>query len=210
MTGLQERSATNVTDAPAASAPLPVSPSDETLVNESLHGDQAAFSRLAGRHLRATFTAAFSLLRNREEAEDAVQEAMVKAFHHLPSLRDPAKVGAWLRQIARQEALGRLRRLSRLRHFLERFREEPELRSPAQPTPARRRVYHAQLFERCIAVLPSKAKNVVLLHYIEGLSCEEIAERTGTAAGTIKSHLFKARNKMQQRLKKLGIEETDI
>ncbi len=208
--GLQERSVTNVTHAPAASAPEPVSPSDETLVSQALQGDQTAFGSLAGRHLRATFTAAFSLLANREEAEDAVQEAMVKAFHHLPSLRDPAKVGAWLRQIARQEALGRLRKLSRLRHFLDRFREEPELRSPAQPTPTRRRVYHAQLFERCMTVLPSKARNVVLLHYIEGLSCEEIAERTGTAVGTIKSHLFKARNRMQQRLNKLGIEQTDI
>ncbi len=213
----QDKTRTGLNTAPISGCPENLSLSgtepsgtpDEVLVKQARNGNEQAFAILAGRHLKGTYISAYGVLGSREDAEDAVQEAMIKAYNNLHSLREPSKAGAWLRSIARQEALGRMRGFARLRKMLGNLWQERQSDPPEYTDQTERHLYHRQLFEYCIAGLPSKARDIVLLHYVEGLSCDEIVSRTGAQSGTVKSHLFKARAKMREQLETIGVLSVD-
>src|SRR5206468_10621891 len=84
-------------------------PSDAELATRALAGDAEALAALLERYRPSLYAAAIGLLRNREEAHDAVQEACVVALVRIGSLRDPAAVGGWLHRIIRNVCLMRLR-----------------------------------------------------------------------------------------------------
>ena len=149
--------------------------------------------------------AAYAILGNREDAEDAAQEAMVKAYRHIRSLKEADKVEAWLRRIAQQEAYGRIRKLSRLRRLLGRLTFERQSEPLVAEEGKERRTYHRELFEHSLSMLSDKARRIVVMHYMEGLTCDEVADRLGLSAGSVKSHLFKARDKMYRGLAAVGV-----
>ncbi len=79
--------------------------SDKELVGQVLHGRTEAYAQLVERHLHGTHAIAYARAGNVPDAEDAVQEAFLRAFEKLRTLRDPAKFGSWLLTIARHEAV---------------------------------------------------------------------------------------------------------
>jgi RNA polymerase sigma factor (sigma-70 family) len=161
---------------------------DDQLVSSALAGDPAAFALLVERN-RTRVEAVVARMVG-QEAEDLVQEALLRAYLGLPRLRDPARFGAWLCGIAVNLAKMRLRRRAlEARHVAEPSSggglEEREL---------------LRLVRDAVAVLPVGQREAVLMHYIDGLSCDEIAALLGSSPGAIRVRLHRARRQLQAQL----------
>jgi RNA polymerase sigma-70 factor (ECF subfamily) len=156
---------------------------DTVLVHAVRHGgSEEAFSLLYDRHTRPAFQVAWRLLGGSQaDAEDAIQEAWMRAVRSLDRWRTDSPFGAWLRGIATHVAIDAVRKLHRFTGELD---ELIALDEPAGE----------QLdLESAIATLPPGYRAVLLLHDVEGFTHEEIGTRLGITAGTSKGQLFKAR-----------------
>ena len=155
------------------------------------------------------FRAAWSILKDRAEAEEAVQSAYVAAFSSIDRFEGRSSLSTWLTRIVINEALGRVRserrRRSRLEAegvpVLETYREKLMAGSETpQPDAAVGREQLRLLLERAIAGLPEAFRTVFVLREIEGLSVEDTSEALGIPAATVKTRLLRARRKLQEAL----------
>ena len=181
---------------------------DTALVTASLAGDHAAFGELVDRHAPRLSALAGRLLGDAVEAEDLTQETLLQAYLGLDRLREPERFASWIYGIALNLAKMRLR--SRRNGAL------PEVDATrlaalvaADPSPAE--VVEARelwsLVESALQVLPAEQRRAVLLHYVDGLSCEEIAALLGEPAGTVRVRLHRARVRLRERLSSLAPRE---
>lgn len=161
---------------------------DDELVAAALTGDPAAFAALVEGN-RARVEAVVQRMVG-EDAEDLVQEALLRAYLGLSELRDPARFGAWLCGIAVNLAKMRLRRRAR------------ETRLFGEPTSggAVEEYELLQLVRDAVDVLPPGQRDVVLMHYVDGLSCEEIAALLRTSPGAVRVRLHRARQQLRDEL----------
>ena len=155
------------------------------------------FLRLAGRELDRAYRLAGLLLGNRADAEDATQEALLKAWTSLGSLRDPAGFAAWLDRILVNVCRDRQRRRGRIRFVpIDEPGAGPD-RATADPF---RDVLDRDETTRALAILEPDERVVVVLHYWGDLTLAAVAERTGWPIGTVKSRLHRALGKLEARL----------
>lgn len=155
------------------------------------------------------FRAAWSILKNRWDAEEAVQAAYLKAFDRIGDFAGRSALSTWLIRIVINEALGRLR-TSRRRHVqleaegvsvLENYREALMRGSePVPPDATLAREQLRQLLERAVAALPDSFRTVFVLRDVEGLSVEDTAEALGVPPATVRTRLHRARQRLQQAL----------
>lgn len=179
---------------------------EDNLVFQAKNGDRKAFSDLAVVYGGQAFAAAFAILRNREDAEDAVQNAFVKAFQKLDQLRDHSSFPGWLRSIVRQECFGLQRTYKRkMLHFTAMAEDILSKDFHYIDAKQNKKIYQQEIWDHCLAGLSERAREIVTLHYVEGFSCEGIANLMDISDGAVKSHLFKARKKIKARLKRIGI-----
>jgi len=166
-----------------------MSQSDAQLVRRSRLGDRDAFAELVARHAPRATTAARRVLGGREDTEDTVQEAVLSAYLSLDRLREPGRFGPWLAAIAVNLAKMRLRR--------ERTAADLPggLAAPADDV-----VEALDSLRSALAVLPDGEREAVVLHYVEGLSCEEIGLRIGRSAGAVRVRLHRARLRLREGL----------
>jgi RNA polymerase sigma factor (sigma-70 family) len=168
-------------------AHTPVSDAELVLAIRRDRSD-AAFSILYDRHTPRAFQTAWRILGgNAHEAEDAMQDAWIRAVATLDAWRNGEAFGAWLRGITAHVAIDLLRRERRLT-----FETDIELAAAEQPEQID--------IERAIAELPPGYRAVLVMHDVEGFTHEEIGERLGITAGTSKGQLFKARRVVRARL----------
>lgn len=181
---------------------------DEAVVAEARAGAGAAFALLMQRHNRRAFRTAWSLLKNRVEAEDVVQEAYLKAFAGLGGFTGTASFSTWLTRIVVNEAL--MRRRQRQRRLEE---AAPGTLVPLEPPPghllpsespeaALGREELRQRLERAIAQLPDEQRAVFVLRAVEGLSVEETADLLALNPLTVKTRLFRARRRLRETLER--------
>jgi RNA polymerase sigma-70 factor (ECF subfamily) len=174
---------------------------DAELVAQVRQANRAAAGILAQRYLRGSRAVALAIVGDIAAAEDVSQEAFVYAMDHIDDCRDPARFGAWLRQVVRSIAR------NHLRHATLR-RTEPLLESTAvsraeSPADAAERADLAHRLLAALSVLSEDRREVVLLHDLEGWTHKEIGERMGIPAGTVRSHLHFARRELRDLLKEL-------
>ena len=181
----------------------------EQLVNRSKQGDQEAFGTLAGKHYSMGFAVAYSITGRREDAEDICQEAMLKAFRNIHSIRDSKKFGAWLRSIVKQEAYGRLRMEKRIFEGLKLLLWEKQTQPAHTEVHSDQHLYQQELFEMSINSLSVQMKEIALLFYMNRLSIEDISQLMKLSAGTVKTQLFRARKRMLQTLNEAGLTSID-
>ena len=170
---------------------------DETLVRATLRGDESAFAALVRRHLRKAMAVALEYAGNREDAEDIVQETFRRAYQSLDRFDTRRSFEPWfftiLRNTARNAAKsGRTRAHEALTH---------EHASPA-PGPFEN-TWRSELRERIAAAvsrLPTMQQTCFRLCLIEGLSSAEAASALGLAESTVRVHVFKARQTLQELL----------
>lgn len=190
------------------SLPLPgtlasLTAADEArLVSASQHGDQDAFAQLVQRHQRRVFSLVFRMLQQYEEASEVTQETFLAAWQGLPAFRGEARFSTWLYRIAYNCSLKQLEQRKRDRALQANMEAEQMLVGNAQePVDARLEARALQtLVREQLSRLPAKYRIVLILRHLQDMSYEEMAELLKIPIGTIKTHLFRARNLLKERL----------
>ena len=150
-------------------------------------GDQSAFERLYHAHVARVHSLARRMLGG-DDADEATQDVFVRAWEKLGTFRGEAAFGTWLHRLAINVILGR--RQSRARRW-ERVVEGDQL---VESLPSRRSHLELRMdFETAIGRLPKGAREVFVLHDVEGFKHHEIAEMLGVTTGTTKAQLHRAR-----------------
>jgi RNA polymerase sigma-70 factor (ECF subfamily) len=172
--------------------------------------DPAAVRLVTQRNNQRLFRTAWSVLKNREEAEDAVQSAYLGAFRAIGGFEGRSSLSTWLTRIVLNEALGRARSARRRRAgldagsvvHLDDYREKLMRGSlaGAAPDAAVAREQMRALLEKAIGALPEPFRLVFVLREVEGLSVEEVAETLGVLPATVKTRDLRARRRLQEAL----------
>jgi RNA polymerase sigma-70 factor (ECF subfamily) len=178
---------------------------DDALVARALAGDGRAFRAIMQKYNQRLYRIARGILRHDADAEDAVQEAYLKAFAHLAGFRGEASFATWLTRIAMNEALLRLRKQRATVPL-----EPPGPRAAIIPFPlaaadadpertmAQRQILH--LIERATDELPEAYRTVFIMRVIEGLSVEDTAQLLDLRPETVKTRLHRARRLIREQL----------
>jgi len=178
------------------------------LVQAAKGGDVAAFEELVKRYDRNVFRIAQHITQNREDAEDVVQDAFLKAYQNLGQFQGQSKFYTWLVRIAVNEALMRLRRRrpERMVSLDEDVKTEDDSvpREVADWAPNPEQLYNQSelkdILTRTIQGLPPSFRTVFVLRDVEGLSTEEAAEALDLSVPAVKSRLLRARLQLRERL----------
>jgi RNA polymerase sigma-70 factor (ECF subfamily) len=139
------------------------------------------------------FRLMLSMLRNAAMAEDATQDALLKIWQALDGYDGRASMSTWVYAIARNTALTRMRS--------ESYRSTVPLDAVAEPAGSREE-YEAGELRRQVAKLPEEQRIVVELFYFEERSVDDVAEMLGMPAGTVKSHLYRARKTLGEMVRR--------
>jgi RNA polymerase sigma-70 factor, ECF subfamily len=165
---------------------------DGLLVRRARRGDADAFARLVERHERRLFTLAARVLGSQSDAEDAVQEALTRAWRSLPRFREGARFSTWLYRITVNCALDL--RAGR--------RADPSdlVAERADPRDAFAASELSGELQRALAEVEEPYRVAVVLYDVLGCSYGEVAEITGVPEGTVKSRIFRGRRDLGRRL----------
>lgn len=174
---------------------------DEALVQRCLSGDTEAFGELVGRYERPIFNVALRMLRDREEARDATQNAFVKAWQHLDQFDRSRRFFSWLYRIAVNESLNRATRRRKTEVL-----DENLVDRGSSPDDRAERSEQAKLVERAVEQLSDTYREVIVLRHWLDLSYDEIAEALHVPAKTVKSRLFSARVRLAEILASMGVQ----
>lgn len=184
------------------------SPDPETgLVEAAKGGDPAAFEQLVNLYERKIFRLAMNITGNREDAEDVMQNAFLKAYEHLPGFQGDSRFYTWLVRIAVNEGLMRLRKRRPGQVSIDEPVAGEEDLMPREiedwgPSPEQRYAQSelGEILDRVINELPEDFRTVFLLRDVEELSTEETAELLDLSVPAVKSRLLRARLKLRQKL----------
>src|SRR5919109_1466055 len=179
---------------------------DAALVNQVLLGNREAFGTLVSRYSASVLRLCSRLLGDPVEAQDIAQEAILQAFLGLDRLRQPARFGAWLHAIAANIARSTLRRQPPVSfEELETARLSGLQRAALFPNLeqvlARRETHEAIL--AALMDLSTVNREAVVGYYLQDYSYAEMADLLGVPVSTVKSRLFKGRQRLRQRLEHL-------
>jgi len=181
-----------------ADAALSAELEDGALVSAVLRGDSEAFATLVRRYERPVYHLAFRTLRDAEEARDVAQEAFFKAYRSLRTFRIGAKFSTWMYSIAYHACCDRLSRRKRFSG-----EELPESADPSPgPEPTVIALDEAQRLRDAIELLPEKYRVAITLYHLQGRQYEEIAAVLGLPLGTVKTHLFRAKEHLRRLLER--------
>jgi RNA polymerase sigma-70 factor (ECF subfamily) len=183
--------------------PSAVEQDDLVLVAASKNGDQEAFAQLVQRYQRLIFNLVYRMLQQYEETTEITQETFLAAWQGLPSFRGDARFSTWLYRIAYNCSLKQLELRKRDRALqialeaektLEKTNDEQ--RENAELDARDRQI----LVQEHLSHLPTKYRIVLILRHLQDMTYEEMAEILTMPIGTIKTHLFRARNLLKERL----------
>lgn len=176
------------------------------LIAQAQKGDGAAFGELARRYHARSYQTALRILRNAEDAEDAVQESMISAYRHLGSFRGDSAYGTWLTRIVMNVSLMQLRKRNRRNNVsLEEsvgedlsFSEVLACQSPS-PEAVLMGEQRVSLLWRWLGELPASLRDITVERMREELSVDELAARRGISVAAAKSRLLRARYAIVER-----------
>lgn len=181
---------------------------DSAVINRALSGDQDAYSMILDRYRGPLYHMLYKMVHNKEEAEDLVQEAFMKAFRALASFNEEYAFSTWLYKIAANNCIDFLRK-KRLQTYSydkpleakdgelrrEYADEDKETDKPLLDDEKTRMINAA------IDELPPKYKLAIELRHRDEMSYEDIAEQLNIPLGTVKARIFRAREMLKRRLK---------
>lgn len=165
---------------------------DELLVQRARRGERYAFEQLVERHEQRLYTLAARVLGSRDDAADAVQEALVRAWLSLPKFRGDARFSTWLYRIVVNAA-----------HDIREKRRFLPVEDPPEPADPRDRFAEQELsgeLQRALDALDETYRVAVVLYDVLGCSYAEIAALTEVPEGTVKSRIFRGRSELAERL----------
>jgi RNA polymerase sigma-70 factor (ECF subfamily) len=176
--------------------------SDNDIIAQVKGGSKPQFARLVDRYKHQAMTLAVRMLKNRQDAEEAVQDAFIRAYNALDRFEGTARFGTWLYRIVYNVCLTRIGKRRAEFEQIE-YEDAKEYSSEDEGSLTGDEIESKDLMEhilRIMATLPTKYSTILSLFYVQELSHDEIAHVTQLPVGTIKTHLFRARARLQQEL----------
>ncbi|NOT77071.1 MAG: sigma-70 family RNA polymerase sigma factor [Cyclobacteriaceae bacterium] len=174
---------------------------ENDLIDRILAGKEDAYARLVDHYKSYAFTIALKILNNRPEAEEAAQDAFIKAFHYLKTFNRQARFSTWLYRIVFNTAISYKRKNSRVMSSIEFHDKGREEASGLEKDD--KQVFVAQAMDH----LNEADRLAIQLYYIKEFSLEEVAELMGQNINTLKVRIHRARQRMADALKKILNEE---
>jgi RNA polymerase sigma-70 factor (ECF subfamily) len=181
---------------------------DDALVSLCQQGSQEAFDELMRRHQMSAMKVAVSIVRDRQDAEDEVQNAFWKAYEHINQFQRDAKFSTWLTRIVVNQCLMRLRRARRARFAYIDDAESDDINAAdlkdVSPSPENLLGFTevAAVLELEIKRTPPLLRNVFLLRDVENKPMPEVAEKLGISVAAAKSRLLRARAELRSRMRR--------
>jgi RNA polymerase sigma-70 factor (ECF subfamily) len=187
---------------------------DRSVLEEVRGGRPQRYAVLVDRHKDRALTLAVRILRDRREAEEAVQDAFVRAYRSLDRFRGDARFTTWFTRILYNVCLSRLARRPDPGAADLLQGGNPEASMPEDDAPsALERMEDEELqaeVRRAVEALPEKFRTVITLFYVQEMKYEEIAMVLEVPVGTVKTHLFRARDLLRRRLADRRREEVGV
>lgn len=181
---------------------------DALVVEKIVAGDAASYELLIRKYQSKLFSTVLHMVKNRELAEDIVQESFLRAFRKLDTLNNRSQFYPWIKRIALNMALNHFEKEKRVLD-VEKDDDESSFfeniasgESPEELTLKEEMRKYVRLF---VDSLPDRLRVVILLREVEDMSYDEIAEMLNIPLGTVRSRLFNARNIIKERLVKQGL-----
>lgn len=179
-------------------------PTDAALLRAHVEGDPEAFGRLVARHRDRLWAVALRTTGHREEAADALQDALVSAFRRAGSFRGDAAVTTWLHRVVVNACLDRMRRsgVRRADPLPDDLDDRPDVAAPTNGPAAgdpERRVLAAEVRDRvhdALRQLPEEQRTCLVLVDLEEWSVADVAARLGVPVGTVKSRCHRGRARL--------------
>lgn len=182
---------------------------DDELVRATQQGNDLAFAELIRRHQGSCRKLAVSILKDQQDAEDEVQNALWKAFQHINQFQQDSKFSTWLTRIVVNQCLMRLRKSKRAKWiYIDEVQvgdevltlELPDVRRSPERELGQSEV--AAVLNREICRIPPLLRNVFLLRDIHEMPMPDVAEKLGISVAAAKSRLLRARIELRSRMEK--------
>ena len=180
---------------------------DDKLVSAAVKGDQNAYRSLMGKYQKPLYFHVLKMVKNHEQVEDLVQEAFMKAFGNLQSYNTSYAFSTWLYRITTNHTIDYLRKrkldTTSIHNPYKTSDGEVEIQiSDTKETDrAIIRKERKQILHQAIQNLPEKYREVIEMRHLDELSYQEISEHLDLPLGTVKAHIFRAREMLYKALK---------
>ena len=171
-------------------------PTDRDLILRSRRGDAEAYGELVTRYQTSVFNVCYRILHERGEAEDLAQESFIRAYDRLASFDIEREFGPWIRRVAANLCLNHLES-QRSTAELKDEQDAGESQRPEETIEVRER---SEQIRRALASLPAHYRVVVELRHYQAMSYDEIAFELKIPLSDVKSHLFRARKLLAEKL----------
>jgi RNA polymerase sigma-70 factor (ECF subfamily) len=181
---------------------------DDVLVKKAKGGDEKAYKKLVDKYERALYFHILKMVKDREQVEDLVQEAFVKAFDNLNTYSTNYAFSTWLYRIATNNTIDYLRKKKLKTLSIDKPMKtkdgEMEMQLPDESASTDRDIIKKQrkkIVQKAIDELPEKYRKVIELRHMEEKSYKEISDILDKPLGTVKAHIFRARELLYKALK---------
>lgn len=180
----------------------PVPYIQEMLATRAQQGDEEAFEDILDTYKGLMLHVAYSIVKDRDIAEDAVQDALIQAWQHLPDLRETRALRPWLMRIVVNQCISFKRRLARSATFLQQSFVEQEMERASQIADyAEGYMERNWDLARAIGSLPVKQRVALALHYYHGMTLPEMSRRLQTSENTLKKRIQMALSNLRNNLR---------
>jgi len=178
------------------------------MIQDALKGDDRAYKNLMNKYHDAIYNFIYRMVHDREQVEDLTQEAFIKAFSSLKSFNEEFAFSTWLYKIATNNSIDYIRKKKLQMYSIDKPIESKDsdfvFELPDESYEADKDLISNQravLLRRAISDLPEKYRRVIALRHVEERSYEEIAEILKLPIGTVKAHIFRARELLYKQLR---------
>ncbi len=176
---------------------------DIVYINQVLNGNSYSYSHLINKHKSSMFNLAMKILRNRESAEECVQDAFLKAYNSLSDFRINSKFSTWIYKIVYNTAISATRKYKPIQTDISEFEEVMEDDTILSAIENLNNEDKKKYIDIALYKLDTTDRALVILYYFDEKSIEEISDITNLEIANIKTKLFRSRKKLFVELKKL-------
>ena len=179
-----------------------LSDAQRTLATRAQQGDEEAFEDILDTYKGLMFHIAYSIVKDRDIAEDAVQDAFIQAWQHLPNLRETRALRSWLMRIVVNRCISFKRRVVRSAVFLQQSFLEQQIERASQIAEyAEGQMERNWDLAHAIGNLPAKQRMAITLHYYQGMTLPEMSRMLQTSENTLKKRIQMALSNLRNSMK---------
>jgi len=177
---------------------VPTKLDDNTLIEQTLEGNEKAFEELVDRYKSYIFTVSYRILGRYEEAEETAQDTFVKAYRSLKGFNHQAKFSTWLYRIAVNTAISKRRKN---KFYTEDIDDHKNFNAHSSNKDSLKHGEQSKYVQQALQLLKEDDVTVITLFYLEELRLEEISEITGWEVNGVKVKLFRARKRLAEKMR---------